>query len=146
MKGIFNNPDEDFDVQERAGFYYSLLKNDLDTLTKIFEQVRYSQAGVVDVASKAAVLEFNTLSIIYNSPADVFTKPYDYFKNQRLKEDNKAEEVKPDGEIEKEEEVVQEEADLLDQIKNTDSTEQANQEDGDEEQTPQIMGIQFLNY
>lgn len=41
MKGIYENEEEDFDVQERAGFYYSMLKNDMAGLTSTFDELRY---------------------------------------------------------------------------------------------------------
>ena len=87
MNRIREKENEDFDVQERAGYYYAMLKDNLEVLIKSFEEMRYAESETIDLATKAAGLEFNSLSIIYNAAPDVFIKNLEVFKNQRSKED-----------------------------------------------------------
>lgn len=57
-----------------------MLKNDMSSLISTFEELRYDHSVDQDLASKAAGLEYNSLSVIYNAAPDVFIKSYEVFK------------------------------------------------------------------
>lgn len=89
FKNILENSEEDQDVLDRAGYYYNCLKNDLTKLRDVFEEMKYArieESSVIELDS--ANYEFNTLSVIYNKPAEAFIKSYEFFKAQRNKDDS----------------------------------------------------------
>ena len=89
-----DNPQEDIDVLTRTGYYYNMLKDRLSELRQIFDEerssLRYkdnmSDCDVGWVLMQPKFLKFNSLAIIYLKPAEAFTKPFEYFMNQRNKE------------------------------------------------------------
>ena len=89
FRNILENSEEDQDVLDRAGYYYNMLKEDMNQLRQIFEEMRYARIeenGVIEIES--ANFEFNSLSVIYNKPADAFIKSYEFLKKQRNRDDS----------------------------------------------------------
>lgn len=99
FKNILENSEEDQDVLDRAGYYYNGLKNDMNKLRDVFEEMKYArieQSSVIEIDS--ANYEFNTLSVVYNKPAEAFIKSYEFFKSQRNKDDSLYEDLGEDEE------------------------------------------------
>lgn len=103
FRNILENSEEDQDVLDRAGYYYNMLKNDMNKLRDIFEAMRYARIEEDNaIETESANFEFNTLSVIYAKPADAFIKSYEYLKKQRNKDDSDYEDESEDEHEEEE--------------------------------------------
>lgn len=134
FRNILDNSEEDQDVLDRAGYYYNMLKEDMNKLRDIFEEMRYARIeenGVIEIES--ANFEFNSLSVIYSKPADAFIKSYEFLKKQRNKDDSDYED--DDEEEEDVVETAESPEDGTDAPKIEDTTANILEEGGDGEET-----------
>ena len=147
FKFIFESEDEDIDLIERAGYYYSQLQHNLEGLRDSFDEMRYTIKDV-NLKDGNPDLEFNTLSIIYGKPAESFIKSYDYLLMQRNKDENAK--INVDEEEEDEDEEGEESGTNGDPQSKPDdgqNEEEINDlEEDAEEKTPQEAGRSIINF
>jgi len=89
LSSIINSETEDYDLKDRANFYCKLLQNNPKDLKNLLnERIDMTDNFVEDeeMLQEGATLEFNTLSVIYQKPAEKFVKSIAYMNSLRNKE------------------------------------------------------------
>jgi len=86
---IISDESEDYDLKDRAYFYCKLLQNNFKDLKDVMiTKTDLTEMFVEDeeLYQEGTTLEFNTLSVIYQKPAEKFVKSFADLSNMRNKE------------------------------------------------------------
>lgn len=106
LGSLFNlylsNENEDIDLKDRTAFYYRILQTNIDDLSKVLKDGKIDLSIFIEDELNSKVnfskiffiylffskennnIDFNTLSVIYQKPANKFTKSFEHFNIQRF--------------------------------------------------------------
>ena len=80
---VFERQKESPIIHAKCAQYYGMLQEDPDALEQAFLEFSETVLDAPDEAFGPAIIEINSLVLIYKKPQETFTKGLDYFVMQR---------------------------------------------------------------